>query len=376
MKEHCEMMKEHTRAQHTLEVKHLVKQFGTLIAVNDVSFTVEPGEFFSLLGPSGSGKTTVLRIIAGFVVPDQGSVHLGGKDITYWPPEKRDINIVFQNYALFPHLTVYENVAFGPRRHGWPEEKIRREVNRFLEMVHLQSHAQKYPRQLSGGEKQRVALIRALIMHPSVLLLDEPLGALDLKIRQQLQLELINIQDEVGITFIYVTHDQGEALTMADRIAVMNKGQILQIGDPKTIYERPRTRFVAHFIGNTNFFEGKVVRVEGDSVKVDVPGLCEIWGVPMTPVQVGEQVSVSVRPEKMYISHNPPGNGTYNKVQGTVKDILYAGVSTDFIVTLPNGQEVRIFAQNISQDAEIWKITWDDHVWVYWRPERSLVLRE
>ncbi len=363
-------------AQHTLEVRHLLKRFGALTAVDDVSFTVEPGEFFSLLGPSGSGKTTILRIIAGFVVPDEGHVYLGGQDITYWPPEKRDINIVFQNYALFPHLTVFENVAFGPRRRGWPEEKIRREVNRFLEMVHLQSHAQKYPRQLSGGEKQRVALVRALIMHPSVLLLDEPLGALDLKIRQQLQLELINIQDEVGITFIYVTHDQGEALTMADRIAVMNHGKILQIGDPKTIYERPRTRFVAHFIGNTNFFDGKVVAVEGQSVKVDVPNLTEIWGVPMTPVQAGESVSVSVRPEKMYISRQNPPHSGYNVVQGVVRDILYAGVSTEFIIRLQNGQDVRVFAQNISQDADIWRITWDDRVWVYWRPERSLVLKE
>ena len=376
VKERYDTMRENTRAQHTLEVKHLIKRFGSLTAVDDVSFTVEPGEFFSLLGPSGSGKTTILRMIAGFVVPDEGNVYLGGRDITYWPPEKRDINIVFQNYALFPHLTVFENVAFGPRRHGWPEEKIRREVNRFLEMVHLQNHAQKYPRQLSGGEKQRVALVRALIMHPSVLLLDEPLGALDLKIRQQLQLELINIQDEVGITFIYVTHDQGEALTMADRIAVMNKGKVLQIGDPKTIYEHPRTRFVAHFIGNTNFFEGKVTRVEGNAVKVDVPGLMELWGTPTTPVQVGDTVSVSVRPEKMYISHQPPDNNGLNKIQGVVKDILYAGASSEFIVTLPNGQEVRVFAQNISQEAEIWKITWDDRVWVYWRPERSLVLKE
>ncbi len=359
-----------------LEVQHLVKRFGQLVAVDDVSFSVAPGEFFSLLGPSGSGKTTTLRIIGGLTVPDEGEVYLGGERITYWPPEKRDINIVFQNYALFPHLTVFENVAFGPRRHKWPEEKIRREVTRFLEMVHLRGYEHKYPRQLSGGEKQRVALIRALIMHPKVLLLDEPLGALDLKIRQELQLELVRIQEEVGITFIYVTHDQGEALTMADRIAVMNRGKILQIGDPKTIYEQPVNRFVAHFIGNTNFFEGKVTKIEGGMVLVDVPGLAQIWGIPVGDIQVGEAVSVSVRPEKIYISREKPHNSQYNILRGRVDDMIYTGVSTEFIVRLPTGQKVRIFAQNISKDAEIWKITWDDEVWIYWRPDRSLVLKD
>ncbi|NPA91757.1 MAG: ABC transporter ATP-binding protein [Chloroflexi bacterium] len=362
--------------ENGLAVEHLVKRFGPLVAVDDVSFSVAPGEFFSLLGPSGSGKTTTLRIIGGLTVPDEGEVYLGGERITYWPPEKRDVNIVFQNYALFPHLTVFENVAFGPRRRGWPERKIREEVTRFLKMVHLEGYEGKYPRQLSGGEKQRVALIRALIMHPKVLLLDEPLGALDLKIRQELQLELIRIQEEVGITFIYVTHDQGEALTMADRIAVMNRGKILQIGDPKTIYEQPVNRFVAHFIGNTNFFEGQVVKVEGGMALVDVPGLAQIWGVPVGEVRAGLPASVSVRPEKMYISRHPPKGGSFNVLQGIVEDMIYTGVSTEFIVRLPTGQQVRVFAQNISKDAEIWKITWDEKVWVYWRPDRSLVFVE
>ncbi len=364
------------KAQHTLEVRHLRKRFGTLTAVDDVSFTVEAGEFFSLLGPSGSGKTTTLRIIGGFVVPDEGDVFLNGDRITYWPPEKRDVNIVFQNYALFPHLNVFENVAFGPRRQGWPEDKIRREVHRLLEMVHLQGYEKKYPRQLSGGEKQRVALIRALITRPKVLLLDEPLGALDLKIRQQLQLELINIQDEVGITFIYVTHDQGEALTMADRIAVMDKGKILQIGDPKTIYERPANKFVAHFIGNTNMFDGTVLELAAGMARVDVPEVGEFWGTPLHPVHRGMWVSMSVRPEKMRISRHKPTRGTYNMVQGAVHDIIYTGASTEFLVRLANGFTVRVFTQNISQEDEIWKITWDDRVWVYWRPERSLILAE
>ncbi len=359
-----------------LEVRHLTKRFGTLTAVDDVSFSVAAGEFFSLLGPSGSGKTTILRIIGGFEVPDAGEVYLGGEQITYRPPEKRDVNIVFQNYALFPHLNVFENVAFGPRRQGWPEAKIRQEVGRLLEMVHLTGYEKKYPRQLSGGEKQRVALIRALITRPQVLLLDEPLGALDLKIRQQLQLELVNIQYEVGITFIYVTHDQGEALTMADRIAVMDQGRILQIGDPKMIYEHPVNRFVAHFIGNTNLFEGKVVEVAGDRARVDVPGLMEVWGVPTRPVTVGASVTVSVRPEKVRIARRRPTDPGYNAVEGVVEDLIYLGVSTEFIVRLKNGHRVRVFAQNISREDEIWTITWDDRVWVYWRPERSLILTE
>lgn len=359
-----------------LEVRHLTKRFGALTAVDDVSFSVAPGEFFSLLGPSGSGKTTILRMIGGFEVPDAGEIYLKGERITYRPPEKRDINLVFQNYALFPHLNVFENVAFGPRRQRWPEEKIRREVGRLLEMVHLSGYEKKYPRQLSGGEKQRVALIRALITRPQVLLLDEPLGALDLKIRQQLRLELINIQDKVGITFVYVTHDQEEALAMADRIAVMNRGRILQIGDPKTIYEHPVNRFVAHFIGNINFFEGTVVEVAGDRARVDVPGLMEIWEVPTHPVTVGTEVSVSVRPEKVHLARQRLDDPGYNAVEGVVEDLIYLGVSTEFIVRLKDGRKVRVFAQNISPEDEIWTITWDDRVWVYWRPEWSLILKE
>ncbi len=358
-----------------LRVENLKKRFGNLVAVAGVSFAIEPGEFFSLLGPSGSGKTTILRIINGLEVPDEGRVHLNGQDITYLPPERRDVNIVFQSYALFPHLTVFENVAFGPRRLGWPEERIRQEVDRLLELVHLAGFEQKYPRQLSGGEQQRVALIRALITRPKLLLLDEPLGALDLKIRQELELELINIQDQTGITFVYVTHDQREALTMSDRVAVLNEGRILQIGDPKDIYERPCNRFVAHFIGNTNLFEGHVVEAVAGQLRVRVPDLAEWWGVPVRErFRVGDQVALSVRPEKVRIARRRPESGEYNMIDGVVEDLLYLGVSTEFIVRLRNGQRMRVFAQNISAEDEIWSITWDDHVWVYWRPERSLIL--
>ncbi len=361
-----------------LEVRNLTKRFGKIVAVNDVSFDIQSGEFFSLLGPSGSGKTTMLRMIGGLETPDAGEIVLEGERITFLPPEKRDVNIVFQNYALFPHLNVFDNVAFGPRRRKWPEDKIRKEVTKLLEMVHLRGYEEKYPRQLSGGEKQRVALIRALILKPKLLLLDEPLGALDLKIRQALQLELANIQYEVGITFIYVTHDQSEALTMADRIAVMNKGRILQIGTPKEIYEHPSDRFVANFIGNTNLFEGVVKKVNGEDVRVDVPGLMELWGIASekyaAQLRPSVRVAVSVRPEKMRISRNKPEKPGYNLVQGVVEDVIYLGVSTEFLVKLPNGQMVRVFAQNISQENELWTITWDEPVWVYWRPHRSLVL--
>ena len=363
-----------------LEVRNLTKRFGKIIAVNDVSFGIKSGEFFSLLGPSGSGKTTMLRMIGGLETPDAGDIFLEGEKITFLPPEKRDVNIVFQNYALFPHLNVYDNVAFGPRRRKWPEDKIRQEVTHLLEMVHLSGYEEKYPRQLSGGEKQRIALIRALILKPKLLLLDEPLGALDLKIRQSLQLELANIQYEVGITFIYVTHDQSEALTMADRIAVMNKGRILQMGTPKEIYEHPTDRFVANFIGNTNLFEGKVMALHGDEVKVDVPDLMEMWGVAsdkhVAHLRPGMQVAVSVRPEKMRISRNKPEKPGHNMIQGMVIDVIYLGVSTEFLVRLPNGQVVRVFAQNISQENELWTITWDEQVWVYWRPYRSLILAD
>ncbi len=360
-----------------LQVVGLTKRFGKKIAVQDVSFTVQPNEFFCLLGPSGCGKTTILRMIGGLLVPDAGQVLLDGQDITFDPPEKRDINIVFQNYALFPHMTVYDNIAFGPRRQGWPEDRIRREVGRLLEIAHLVGYEHKYPRQLSGGEQQRVALLRALITRPQVLLLDEPLGALDLKIRQQLQLELINIQDDFHITFIYVTHDQSEALAMGDRIAVMNQGRILQIGDPRSIYEAPINRFVAYFIGNTNLFDGIVKEVAGQQARVAVPGVGDLWGVAphgREKLRPGVSVAISVRPEKIHIAREAPDQGAWNRAQGVVQDIIYLGVSTEYIVRLPAGLTVRVFTQNLRRNGGHDAITWDDQVWVYWRPAHSLIL--
>ncbi|NPA25977.1 MAG: ABC transporter ATP-binding protein [Chloroflexi bacterium] len=360
-----------------LRVENLYKRFGRDVAVDGVSFDIKPGEFFSLLGPSGCGKTTTLRIIGGLLTPDAGRVYLNDEDITFLPPEKRDINIVFQHYALFPHLTVYDNVAFGPRRQGWPEDRIKAEVGRLLEMVHLQGYEHKYPRELSGGEQQRVALIRALITRPQVLLLDEPLGALDLKIRQQLQLELINIQDAFHITFIYVTHDQSEALAMGDRIAVMNEGRILQIGDPRTIYENPINRFVAYFIGNTNLLEGRVAEVRpGGMARVHIPGIGDVWGMcrhHCERLRVGLDVAVSVRPEKINISRTPPSEPGYNTITGLVQDIIYLGVSIEYIIRLEQGLTLRVFQQNLADDARQ-VITWDEIVWLYWLPAHALVL--
>ena len=362
-----------------LQVKNLNKSFGKLKAVDNVSLSVED-EFFAFLGPSGSGKTTTLRMTAGLEMPDRGSIVLEGEDITNYPPEARNINTVFQNYALFPHMTVFENVAFGLRRKKMDNKFIKSEVSRFLEMVDLSDKAKRMPKQLSGGEKQRVALVRALINKPKLLLLDEPLGALDLKIRQKLAIELVNIREQVDISFIYVTHDQTEALTMADRIAVMNKGKIVQIGEPKELYENPGTSFVAHFIGNTNLLEGKITEKDGELYKVDIPGLGEVWGILTSVtdkvVGVGDSIYVSIRPEKIGITKkrkNVPGR---NELAGKVEEMIYVGPSTEFIVRLKNGKDFRVFVQNISPENEVWNIEWEDEIFLYWRFDKTLILPE
>jgi spermidine/putrescine transport system ATP-binding protein len=257
----------------SVELREVTKRFGSVAVVEGVSLQIRPGEFFSLLGPSGCGKTTTLRILAGFVQPDAGEVFIAGKRVTHLPPNERDVNMVFQNYALFPHLTVEQNVAFGLEIQKLPRAQIRKRVGWALELVRLCGLESRYPHQLSGGQQQRVALARALVTQPSVLLLDEPLGALDLKLRQQMQLELKKLQRELAITFLYVTHDQEEALTMSDRLAVMNQGRVVQVGTPQEIYERPATRFVADFIGESNFLEGRVVAWDGKKALVQIGSL-------------------------------------------------------------------------------------------------------
>ncbi len=383
---------------NVLEIRNLSKSFEELVAVDDVSFAVED-EFFAFLGPSGSGKTTTLRMIAGLEIPDRGEIFLEGENITTLPPEKRNVNTIFQNYALFPHMTVFDNVAFGLRRKKLDKNFIKQEVSKYLKMVGLEDKANRLPRELSGGEKQRVALIRGLINKPKLLLLDEPLGALDLKIRQKLAIDLVNIREQVNISFVYVTHDQTEALTMADRIAVMNKGKILQIGEPKELYENPCCSFVARFIGNTNFLNGRVEEKRGEFFRVSVPGVGDIWGIPSkgrvpyvekglyaepfrgkdsleSDIRIGMDVNLSIRPEKVSIARERVKKSEHNSLSGVVKEIIYVGPSTEFIVTLENGKDFRVFAQNITPQSEIWKVTWDDRVYLSWRFDKTLILVE
>lgn len=307
-----------------IEISHVSKQFGDFKAVDDANFGIRQGEFFSMLGPSGCGKTTTLRMIAGFEQPTSGEVRLDGKDVSKVPPYKRNVNTVFQNYALFPHMTVFDNIAFGPRSTKAPKGEIAGRVKEMLEIVHLADFAERRPTQLSGGQQQRVALARALVNYPSALLLDEPLGALDLKLRQRMQLELKRIQREVGITFVFVTHDQEEALTMSDRIAVMNAGRVEQIGTPEEVYHRPATVFVAGFIGVANLIPAAVVAITGDLATVDAAG--HRFGVPVTDesIRPPDSAVVMVRPERLHISIDRPSGDTA-AVEATVETLVFQG---------------------------------------------------
>ena len=310
-----------------------------MCAVDGISLEIPAGSFFALLGPSGCGKTTTLRMIGGFEQPDEGAILLGGRDVVGLPPHKRDVNTVFQSYALFPHLTVFENVAFGLRRQGVESAELRRRAGETMELVDVGALAKRKPRQLSGGQQQRVALARALVNRPSVLLLDEPLGALDLKLRKQLQLELKRIQHEVGITFVHVTHDQEEAMTMADTIAVMHGGRVEQLGEPAELYEHPRTEFVAGFLGVSNLLRGTVIAP--DRVRIEAGDeLTVALNVPLGG-RTGA-VAVGIRPEKLRLG--PPSEGE-NTLSGTVKETAYVGVATQYIVTTGAG-DVVVYAQN------------------------------
>jgi spermidine/putrescine transport system ATP-binding protein len=327
----------------------VTKRFGDMVAVDDVTVEVARGEFFSLLGPSGCGKTTSLRMIAGFEEPDEGRVVLTGRDIVGVAPYKRNVNTVFQSYALFPHLTVADNVAFGLRRKRIARSEIKEKVKRYLDLVQLPGYDSRRPSQLSGGQQQRVALARALVNEPAVLLLDEPLGALDLKLRKQMQLELIRIQREVGVTFIYVTHDQEEALVMSDRIAVMSQGKIEQIGFPEDIYERPATRFVAGFIGTSNIVEAEVVGRVGNLLQIaSAPG-DRLLVVPPADrsISIGATLAFTVRPEKLRVTgESEPVDDLLCTVAGTVVDVVYQGVSTQLVVRTDEGTTLVAFRQN------------------------------
>ncbi|NYH53438.1 MULTISPECIES: ABC transporter ATP-binding protein [Nocardiopsis] len=344
----------------------------TVRAVNGVDLEIERGEFFSLLGPSGCGKTTTMRMIAGFEDPTGGVVHLDGRDVTGVAANHRDVNMVFQSYALFPHMSVADNVAFGLRRKRVPKAEVTRRVGRMLDLVELGNRAKHRPSQLSGGQQQRVALARALVNEPSALLLDEPLGALDLKLRQSMQVELKRIQREVGITFVYVTHDQGEALTMSDRIAVMNNGVVEQLGAPAEIYERPATRFVADFIGTSNLVRGVVGAAAGRLWKVEVAdgSTALVAELPGT-VTTGSHIHLTVRPEKIHIGTDRP-EGDVSRVPGTVAETVYTGAATQYQVDIGGGEEITVYRQNASGSTLV--ADRGERVWLSWRPEHSYAL--
>jgi len=314
-----------------VEVRNLIKEFGTVRAVDQLSLTIEAGKFLTLLGPSGSGKTTTLNLIAGFETPTAGEVFVDGASITFKPPHKRNIGIVFQNYALFPHMTVADNIAFPLIMRRMNREKIREEIKGALQMVQLQGYEDRYPRQLSGGQQQRIALARALVFRPPLLLMDEPLGALDKKLREQMQIEIKHIQKRLGITVIYVTHDQEEALTMSDRIAVLSDGKLEQEGFPLEIYERPGNRFVADFIGETNLLEGEI-RKEGTHSFIEICGLGVRFPAPPETGPAGGKVTVSIRPEKLWIGESEEGLPGF---QGEIEELIYVGESTKYIVKTP-----------------------------------------
>ncbi|MGW0592290.1 ABC transporter ATP-binding protein [Streptosporangium sp. NPDC002607] len=351
-------------------VKEYVSHGEVVQAVKGVTLTIAEGEFFSLLGPSGCGKTTTMRMIAGFEDPSRGNVRLHGQDVTDVPPNKRDVNMVFQSYALFPHMNVWENVAFGLRRKKVAEAEIKRRVGEILEIVDLTGREKRRPREMSGGQQQRVALARALVNNPRALLLDEPLGALDLKLRQAMQIELKRIQREVGITFVYVTHDQSEALTMSDRIAVMNDGMVEQLGTPREIYERPATAFVAGFIGTSNLLNGTVDRLQSGFAVLKLGDEDQVLaeGGSFT---AGEPIAITVRPEKISISTEEP-TGDLSVVRGVVSEVVYLGLYNSYTVGLAQGAEVTVFQQNALDSTSTAER--GDAVWLSWQPHHSYAI--
>jgi len=368
-----------------ISIQNITKRFpgSPVAAVDDVSLDIMPGEFFVLLGPSGCGKTTLLRMIAGFEIPTSGRILIDGQDMAAVPPNKRPVNMVFQSYAVFPHMTVEQNVGYGLKIAGVGGDETTSRVREALELVKLDGLGGRKPDQLSGGQRQRVALARSLVMRPKVLLLDEPLSALDAKLRAQMQFELADLQDQVGITFVTVTHDQDEALSMAGRIAVMNKGDVAQLAAPSDLYEYPANRFVADFVGSVNLFEGRLTMDEPDRAAIDCPGLGKVYLNHGVTGPHGAEVWVALRPEKIYL--HVPGDGKairaaaqdapedHNLARGQIKGMSYLGDITLYEIKLDSGAMIRVSRPNLSrhdQDA----FTWDDRVSMHWRADSPVVL--
>ena len=353
-----------------ISLTSVTKQFGDTVAVDDISLQIEGGEFFSLLGPSGCGKTTTLRIIGGFVYPTTGEVSINGEWMAETPPYRRPVNTVFQNYALFPHKTVAQNIAFGLQMKKATKAEIADAVERALDLIQLPGYGARKPSELSGGERQRVALARALINEPTILLLDEPLSALDLKLRKQMQSELKALQRKVGITFVYVTHDQGEALALSDRIAVMNHGKILQVGTPSEIYDLPRSRFVADFIGTSNFLEGTLI--SKNEIKLPTEAPLKIVSTPNDNIPLHTPVTVAVRPERIDL-RSTPSSDVPNLLRGIIQDEIYLGTTLQYTVQTKYTTPLIVHQQNTGA-GNIHRFQRGDTVYLQWTPENAIVL--
>jgi putrescine transport system ATP-binding protein len=363
------------RAKPQIVIDQVSKSYGEVVAVDRVRLDIYKGEMFALVGASGCGKTTLLRMLAGFAEPSSGRILIDDVDMTTVPPHERPVNMMFQSYALFPHMTVEQNVGYGLRSLKLAPVEVARRIAESLDMVKLGPMARRKPHQLSGGQKQRVALARALIRHPKVLLLDEPMSALDKKLREETQFELMNIQYEVGITFVLVTHDQDEAMALSSRIAVMNRGQVVQAGTPAEIYEFPRSRFVADFVGTTNFFEGEV-RVgpgEGHACVACREAGCDLFADRLSRFSDGQQVWLSIRPEKIQLSKESPTAVGINRLKGIVWELGYLGNRSTYRIKTEAGKIVTVFAQNDRRTAE-WAINWNDEVYLSWGPDAGIVL--
>ncbi len=357
-----------------IRIRGVSKLFGDFTAVNNVDLDIEQGELFSILGGSGCGKTTLLRILAGFEVPTSGTIEIDGVDVTHQAPYDRPVNMMFQSYAIFPHMNVAKNIGYGLRKDGVAKADIAKRVDQMLELVQLSELKSRKPDQLSGGQRQRVALARALIKQPKVLLLDEPLAALDKKLRERTQFELMNIQDELGITFVVVTHDQEEAMTLSGRIAVMDKGEFQQIGTPKEIYEFPTNRFVADFIGTINTFDAVVTVVDDDQIQaysIDAGETLTALGRQL--VDVGQTVEIAIRPEKIFVSKEKPDNADDVRIEGVVDDLGYLGNRSLYRIRLASGKILQVSSQNRRRSISRF-LEWDDKVWLSWRPRSAVML--